>query len=89
MPTVETSKPRRRVRRTKEPFERAFESVTRVMREGALKHPENDWMRRSPGYHVGRAEEHLRLIRDGDQRQDHLAHATTRLPMALALRELV
>ena len=77
-----------RIRRTKESFARALESVTRVMREGAIKHPENDWMRRSPDYHVARAEEHLRLLHEGDQRQDHLSHATTRLLMALALREL-
>jgi hypothetical protein len=58
------------------------------MREGALTHPENDWVRRSPEYHIGRAEEYLRLLHEGDQRRDHLAHATTRLLMALALREL-
>jgi hypothetical protein len=53
------------------------------MRQGAVKHPDNDWVRRSPDYHLGRAEEHLRLLRDGDQRQDQLSHATTRLLMAL------
>jgi len=37
---------------------------------------------------AARAEEHLRLLRDGDQRQDHLSHAATRLLMALTLREL-
>jgi dATP/dGTP diphosphohydrolase, N-terminal len=77
-----------RIRGTKETFARALESVTRVMREGAIKHPDNDWMHRSPDYHVARAEEHLRLLHGGDQRQDHLSHATTRLLMALALREL-
>ena len=39
-------------------------------------------------HHVGRAEEHLRLWRDGDQLQDHVSHAATRLLMALTLREL-
>jgi hypothetical protein len=58
------------------------------MREGARKHPDNDWVQRNPDYHLGRAEEHLRLLRDEDQRQDHLSHATTRLLMALTLREL-
>lgn len=69
-------------------FTRAFASVSRVMREGAAKHPDDDWVRRPPGYHLGRAEEHLRLLHEGDQRQDHLSHAATRLLMALTLREL-
>jgi Domain of unknown function (DUF5664) len=77
-----------RARGSKEPFTRAFESVSRVMREGAAKHPENDWVRRTPDYHLARAEEHLRLLHEGDQRQDHLSHAATRLLMALTLREL-
>ena len=77
-----------RARRSEKPFTRAFESVSRVMREGAAKHPENDWVRRTPDYHLARAEEHLRLLHEGDQRQDHLSHAATRLLMALTLREL-
>jgi len=53
-----------------------------------LTHPDNDWVRRSPEYHLGRAEEHMRLWRDGDELQDHVSHAATRLLMALTLREL-
>ena len=71
-----------------EPFTRALEAVAGVMRDGAATHPDNDWVGRAPEYHVGRAEEHLRLLREGDQRQDHLSHAATRLLMALTLREL-
>ncbi len=70
-----------------EPFTKALEVVARVMREGAVAHPDNDWVRRSPEYHLG-AEEHLRLWRDGDQLQDHVSHAATRLLMALTIREL-
>ncbi len=33
-------------------------------------------------------EEHLPLLRDGDQLQDHVSNAATRLLMALTLREL-
>jgi hypothetical protein len=58
------------------------------MREGAATHPDNDWLGRSPEYHLGRAEEHLRLWHDGDQLEDHVSHAATRLLMALTLREL-
>ena len=71
-----------------EPFTKALEVVVRVMREGAATHPDNDWVGRSPDYHLGRAEEHLRLWRDGDQLEDHMSHAATRLLMALTLREV-
>jgi hypothetical protein len=71
-----------------EPFTKALEVVARVMRDGAAMHPDNDWVRRSPEYHLGRAEEHLRLWRDGDQLEDYVSHAATRLLMALTLREL-
>jgi hypothetical protein len=64
------------------------EIVARVMREGAATHPDNDWIRRSPDYHLARVEEHLCLWRDGDQLQEHVSHAATRLLMALTLREL-
>ena len=55
---------------------------------GSATHPNNEWVRRSVEYHLARAEDHLRLLRDGDQREDHVAHAATRLLMALTLREL-
>ena len=71
-----------------EPFKHALEIIAGVMRDGVAKHPDNDWVRRSVEYHLGRAEEHLRLLRDGDQPEDHVAHAATRLLMALTLREL-
>lgn len=71
-----------------EPFTQALDVVTGVMCDGATSHPDNDWIGRTPDYHVGRAEDHLRLLREGDQQQNHLAHAVTRLLMALTLREL-
>ena len=70
-----------------EPFTKALEVVAGVMREGAATHPDNDWVGRTPEYHLGRAEEHLRLWHDGDQLEDHVSHAATRLLMALTLRE--
>jgi hypothetical protein len=69
-----------------EPFTKALETVARVMRDGSATHPDNDWIERSPEYHLRRAEEHLRLWRDGDRLQDHASHAATRLLMALTLR---
>ncbi len=71
-----------------ESFAKALEAVAEVMRDGTVTHPDNDWVRRGLDYHIGRAEEHLRLLREGDQLQDHLSHAATRLLMELTLREL-
>jgi hypothetical protein len=71
-----------------EPFDQALKVIAGVMRDGVATHPDNDWVRRTPEYHLERAEEHLRALRDGDQRQDHVAHAATRLLMALTLREV-
>jgi hypothetical protein len=70
-----------------EPFAKALEVVARVMRDGAAMHPDNDWVRRSPEYHLGRAEEHLRLWRDGDQLQDHVSHAATRSLMTHRVKQ--
>jgi hypothetical protein len=69
-------------------FEQALQVIAGVMRDGVAKHPDNEWIRRGVDYHVGRALEHLRLLQDGEQLEDHLAHAATRLLMALTLREI-
>ncbi len=71
-----------------EPFAKALEVITEVMRQGMVTHPGNDWTRRTPAYHIARAKRHLQFLRDGDQLEDHLSHAATRLLMALTLREL-
>ena len=70
-----------------EPFTKALETIAQVMHDGVASHPDNDWVQRPVEYHLGRVEEHLRLFHDGGQQQDHLAHAATRLLMALTLRE--
>jgi hypothetical protein len=57
------------------------------MRNGVATHADNEWMQRSSENHLRRAREHLRLLDEGDQQQDHAAHAATRLLMALTLRE--
>ena len=40
-----------------ESFARALAAVAEVMRAGAATHPDNDWVRCAPGYHIGRAED--------------------------------
>ncbi|HJU11574.1 MAG TPA: dATP/dGTP diphosphohydrolase domain-containing protein [Candidatus Binataceae bacterium] len=69
-------------------FDQALEVIACVMRDGVYTHSDNEWLQRSPEYHVTRAAEHLRLLEDGEQLEDHLAHAATRLLMALTLREI-
>ena len=71
-----------------QPFSEALEIIAEVMKHGAASHPDNDWVRRTPEYHIQRAREHLSLWQEGDQLQNHIAHAATRLLMALTLREL-
>jgi hypothetical protein len=71
-----------------QPFSEALEIIAEVMKHGAASHPDNDWVRRIPDYHVARAEEHLKLLRDGDQMLDHVSYAATRLLMALTLRQI-
>jgi hypothetical protein len=69
-------------------FEPGMEVIATVMHRGATTHVDGEWGRRTVEYHVGRALEHLRLLQDGEQLEDHLAHAATRLLMALTLREI-
>jgi hypothetical protein len=71
-----------------QPFDQALQVIAGIMRDGVAKHSDNEWVRRSVEYHIGRAEEHLQLLRDGEQLEDHLAHAATRLLMAITLREI-
>lgn len=71
-----------------EPFTKALEVVAAVMRDGAATHGDGEWTRHSMKYHLARAEDHLRLLRGGDQQEDHVAHACCRLLFALTLREV-
>jgi len=70
------------------PFTKALATIAQVMRDFIATHPDNDWVRWPADYHLARAEQHLQRLHDGSQAEDHLAHAATRLLMALTLREL-
>jgi hypothetical protein len=69
-------------------FVHALTIIGRVMEAGATNHGNGEWLQHPTLYHVGRAMMHLRRLGDGDQSEDHLAHACCRLLMALSLREL-
>lgn len=63
----------------------ALRVLADVMAEGLLAHPDDGWRELSTRHHVKAAMAHLSLWWDGDQREDHLAHAFTRLMMAVAV----
>ncbi len=66
---------------------RALAVIEAVLARGRLSHAADDWLPLQARHHVARAIGHLDRLMDGDQREDHLAHAATRLLMALELRE--
>jgi hypothetical protein len=67
-------------------FRLALRCIAAVMAEGAKTHSD-DWSDHPAGFHVARAARHLRLHHEANTAEDHLAHATCRLLMALELRE--
>jgi hypothetical protein len=64
----------------------ALRRIARVLNDGERKHGD-EWKERVPEFHVARAQEHLKLHRQGDIREPHLAHAASRLLFALELEE--
>jgi hypothetical protein len=71
-----------------EPFTKALEVIAAVMSNGERTHPTGDWSRCSAQHHIHRAHKHLQAWFEGDQTEDHVSHAATRLLMALTLREM-
>jgi hypothetical protein len=67
-------------------FTPALKEIASLMVEGSQTHREGEWREHAPQFHIGRAIEHLRLWREGDQRQDHILHAACRLLMAVSQR---
>ena len=61
--------------------------IQQVMEEGAAK-GKSGWEKDKADYHAMKAYDHLFLyFNGGDKNEDHLAHAFTRLMMALAIRD--
>jgi len=69
-----------------EPLSTALEIIAKVMKEGRIRYPDHRWLRQSVATHIAHAEAHLRLLKEGNQDEDHLSHGATRLLMALCLR---
>ncbi len=67
------------------------EVIQRVMEEGVVKHPDGEWKNQSAREHMERAHDHLAEAREAhdlrmSKSEDHLAHAFTRLMMAVAIK---
>jgi hypothetical protein len=65
--------------------EDALLAIAEVMRTGARKLHEH-WRTFSTEHHLEHARAHLQAFDAGDRSEDHLAHAPTRLLMALATK---
>lgn len=63
-------------------------TIAKVMSEGQIKYPANDWLDRPYDEHVNHAYVHMiKLVVGANEDEDHLAHALTRLAMAASVRE--
>jgi hypothetical protein len=65
------------------PLRHALEVVTATLADGHRTHPDGDGFRCLREFHLVRARRHLELLAAGDDRESHLAHAATRLLMAI------
>jgi len=68
-------------------FHRAMRVIEGVLHEGAKKHERDSWRQESINHHCRHACAHIVAHELGDDSEDHLAHAATRLLMLLELRE--
>lgn len=61
--------------------------IQKVMEENESKYPDRPWKEQSTDEHLKHAKEHIRDFQKGGLHKDeHLAHAFTRLMMAVAIR---
>lgn len=63
----------------------AIANVARVMYNGAQKYAKDNWRLIPCDDHINHALNHIYLHLAGNTNEDHLAHATTRMLMALEL----
>jgi hypothetical protein len=55
-------------------FDEALDIVAEFMRHCAA-FPDNEWLTRQRGCHIGRAGEHFWFWQDADQLRNHMSHA--------------
>jgi len=59
--------------------------IQKVMEEGKIKYPDDEWKGQSVMVHLAHAKDHIMACVNGKKDDDHLAHAFTRLMMAIAI----
>jgi hypothetical protein len=65
------------------PVRIALADVVATFDRGRATHPRNEGFDQGASYHIERAEAHLSDFKNGDKSEQHLAHAATRLLLAL------
>jgi len=60
--------------------------IEQVMEEGEVNHAHGSWEDEPWIYHMNCASLHIQAYHEGDRSEDHLAHAFTRLMMAVAIK---
>jgi hypothetical protein len=68
-------------------LDQALSTLARTLGAGRRTHRAGAWRSKPVQKHVQHARKHLELLASGAGAEDHLAHATARLLMALELRE--
>ena len=61
----------------------AYDIVLDTMISGEKDHPGNPWTEKSASYHLSHASDHIDKHAIGDDAEDHLKHALTRIVMAI------
>lgn len=64
----------------------ALSQVARVLHDGAKKYDKDNWKLIHANDHINHALNHIYLHLSGNMQEDHLAHAATRMLMALELQ---
>ena len=68
-------------------LDHALAIAQETLDEGEKTHAPGAWAEDSPANHARHALRHLKLLDAGDRHEDHLAHAATRMLLALEVRE--
>lgn len=64
----------------------AYDTVLKTMVDGAKTHPDDNWREVDIIDHLCHANHHIEDYIAKDKTEDHIAHAMTRLAMAIYLR---
>jgi hypothetical protein len=63
----------------------ALREIARALKAGSRTHHREEWRQHDPAWHVDRALKHLEAWEQGDNSEEHLVNACTRLLFAVQL----